>query len=253
MTNTVVGIIPARFASTRFPGKLLHPIQGKTLLQHTYDNARRATVLDKLLIATDCDNIAKLGHSFGAEVIMTSKTCENGTVRLAEAINKHPELALADAVVNIQGDEPCLSPESIDAAVTLLLSDPTANMATLIAPLQHEEAGNPSVVKCVKDIHNNALYFSRSCIPSSKEGHPLPTTPYYRHIGLYVYRPRFLLHYLTLSATPLQTTEDLEQLKVLEHGFKIKVALTHSHSVGVDTPQDIHTLEKWLCKQNISS
>jgi 3-deoxy-manno-octulosonate cytidylyltransferase (CMP-KDO synthetase) len=254
MAAKILGIIPARFASTRLPGKLLIPILGKTLLQRTFENARQAAILDHLLIATDDERILTHVQQFGGQAIMTSASCPTGTDRLAEVLQKYPEWLHAEAVVNIQGDEPCVDPRAIEAAIRLLLEDPQASMATLITPLHsEEEALNPSIVKCVKDEKNNALYFSRSLIPANKKQQFNPQGPYYRHIGLYVYRPAFLLHYQSLSPTPLQLEEDLEQLKVLEHGYRIKVAVTHKASIGVDTPEDLHKIEQWICTQNIFS
>lgn len=254
MTVKILGIIPARFASTRLPGKLLIPILGKTLLQRTFENACQATILDKLLIATDDKRIFDHVKQFGGQAVMTSIDCPTGTDRLAEVLQKHPECLQADAVVNIQGDEPCVDPKAIEEAVRLLLQDPQASMATIITPLQNEEeALNPSIVKCVKDQQNNALYFSRSLIPSNKKQLFNPHGSYYRHIGLYVYRPAFLLRYQTLQPTPLQLEEDLEQLKVLEHGYRIKVAITDKASIGVDTHEDLNKIERWICTQNTFS
>lgn len=251
MAVKILGIIPARFASSRFPGKPLIPILGKSLLQRTFENARQVQILDKLLIATDDLRISDHVREFGGEAVMTSKDCLTGTDRLAEVLQKNPEFLEAAAVVNIQGDEPCIDPKAIELAVSLLLQDPQASMATVVTPLlTEEEAYNPSIVKCVMDQQNNALYFSRAFIPSNKKQRFNPQGPYYRHIGLYVYRPKFLLHYQTLDPTPLQLEEDLEQLKVLEHGFRIKVAVTDHACIGVDTPEDLKQVEQWLCKQN---
>lgn len=254
MAVKILGIIPARFASTRLPGKLLIPILGKTLLQRTFENACQVSILDKLLIATDHDAIFDHVYQFGGEAIMTSIHCPSGTDRLAEVLQKNPEWLNAEVVVNIQGDEPCVDPKAIEQAIHFLMQDPQASMATIVAPLQNEEeAFNPSIVKCVKDQHNNALYFSRSWIPSNKKQAFNPKGPYYRHIGLYVYRPSFLLQYQALKPTPLQLEEDLEQLKALEHGYRIKVAVTDTVSIGVDTQEDLNKVEQWICKQNTFS
>lgn len=254
MTVNILGIIPARYASTRLPGKLLLPIQGKTLLQRTFENASQVKLLDKLLIATDDTRIYDHVMTFGGHPVMTSPACNNGTDRLAEVLTAHPEWLGASAIVNIQGDEPLLPPEAIVQAINLLLDDPQASIATLITPLRtEEEANNPSIVKCVKDQQNNALYFSRSLVPSNKNGRFCSASNYYRHIGLYVYRPTFLLHYQTLLSTPLQIEEDLEQLKALEHGYRIKVAVTENAGIGIDTPEDLNKIERWLCRQNTYS
>ncbi len=254
MAIKVLGIIPARFASTRLPGKLLIPILGKTLLQRTFENASQASILDKLLIATDDQRISDHVKEFGGHAVMTSLSCPTGTDRLAEVLHQYPEWLNAEAVVNIQGDEPCVDPRAIEEAVRLLLQDPQASMATIATPLRNEEeAYSSSIVKCVLDQQKNALYFSRAFIPSNKKHAFNPQGPYYRHIGLYVYRPTFLLRYQSLSPTPLQLEEDLEQLKVLEHGYRIKVAITDQASIGVDTPEDLNKIEQWICKQNIFS
>lgn len=249
MSIRVLGIIPARFGSTRLPGKPLITIQGKTLLQRTFENARRATLMNQLLVATDDSKIATHVKEFGGEAIITSSDCPSGTDRLGEVLKIRPELLNCEAIVNIQGDEPCLEPHSIELAIKLLLEDPQASMATLITPLKNEaEAYNPSIVKCVIDKHHNALYFSRSCIPSNKKLRFNSFGNYYRHVGLYVYRPSFLLHLLTLSPTPLQLEEDLEQLKVLEHGYRIKTAITDEVGIGVDTFEDLKKLEQWIMR-----
>jgi len=254
MAIKVLGIIPARFGSTRLPGKMLIPILGKTLLQRTFENASRIAILDQLFIATDDERISDHVKEFGGQVIMTSISCPTGTDRLAEALQKNPEWLHAEAIVNIQGDEPCIDPKAIEEAVRLLLQDPHASMATIITPLEDEkEALSSSVVKCIKDQEDNALYFSRALIPSSQHRQFNPTQRYYRHIGLYVYRPAFLLKYQTLQATPLQLEEDLEQLKVLEHGYRIKVTLTEKAAIGVDTHEDLNKIEQWICKQDIFS
>ena len=253
MSVKILGVIPARFASLRLPGKPLLPILGKSLLQRTFENAKKATLLDKLLIATDHEGIFDHAFSFGGEVIMTPQNCMNGTDRIAFLLQERPDLLQADAIVNIQGDDPCIDPLSIEKAVHLLLEDPLASMATIITPLKSEEdALNPSIVKCVKDLNDNALYFSRALIPSNKKQAFSFQSPYFQHIGLYVYRPEFLLRYLSLKASPLQLEEDLEQLKALEYGYRIKVAMTDYSGTGVDTPEDLIKLEKWLCAQNSS-
>lgn len=254
MADQVLGIIPARYASTRLYGKLLIPILGKTLLQRTFENASRAAILDDLIVATDDKRILEHVHAFGGHAVMTSVDCPTGTDRLAEALEKHPEWLDKAAIVNIQGDEPCLDPMAIEAAVQLLLDDPHACMSTVAAPLENEEeARSSSVVKCVIDQNQNALYFSRALIPSNTKHAFNPRGPYFRHIGLYVYRPSFILQYQKLSPTPLQLEENLEQLKVLEHGYRIKVALIEKASIGVDVHEDLNKVEQWICKQNIFS
>lgn len=247
MTRKILGIIPARYASTRLPGKLLISILGKTLLQRTFENAKRVAILDDLWIATDDQRIYDHVKEFGGQPIMTSTNCVNGTDRLSEVLRIRPEWLQADAIVNIQGDEPLVDPDAIVDAIELLLNDPFASMATLVNPITSEEdALNSSIVKCVMDQNQNALYFSRALIPSNHTQSFNPNMTYYRHIGLYIYRPDFLLNYLSIEPSSLQTEENLEQLKVLEHGFRIKVAITKKQSMGVDTPEDLNKIKRWL-------
>ncbi len=253
MTNPdCIGIIPARYGSTRFPGKPLAPILGKTLLQRTYENAQRCKSLKLIIVATDDQRIYDHVMEFGGNVVMTSMNCETGTDRLAEVIANYPHLK-SDIVVNIQGDEPCVDPRTIDAVIEILHNDPQASMSTAAVLLEsEEEAISPSIVKCTMDQRSNAMYFSRNLIPSNKTGSYCSETVYYRHIGIYSYRSDFLTKYACLAKTPLQSTEDLEQLKALENGYRIKVAIVKSSAVGVDLPEDIQKIEKILCKQNTS-
>lgn len=246
----IVGIIPARYGSTRFPGKPLVPIAGKTLIQRTYENALLCSSLQSLVVATDDDRIFEHVAGFGGHVVMTSSTCLNGTERLVEVLKTNPRFDDVPIIVNIQGDEPCLDPLVTQRIVEVLLNDPVAVMSTAVIPFDPMEDGNnPSIVKCVLDQKHNVLYFSRALIPSGKTQKSSDHI-YYRHVGIYAYRRDFLLRYADLPATPLQLAEDLEQLKVLEHGFRIKAAIVDSSSMGVDTPDDIQKVEQWLCKQN---
>lgn len=243
-----IGIIPARYGSTRFPGKPLIKILGKTLLQRTYENARHCALLKRLIVATDDARIYQHVHDFGGEAVLTSHTCATGTDRLAEAYFSNQAFQ-SDIIVNIQGDEPCLDVTAIEKVISLLIEDHQATMATAATIIQSEaEAINPNVVKCVFDKTGKALYFSRALIPSNKNGTYDPSATYYKHLGLYAYRPQFLKAFQAWPKTTLQINEDLEQLKVLEHGGHIKVALASHDSYGVDTPEDILTIEKLLCK-----
>lgn len=246
----VLAVIPARFGSKRFPGKPLSLIQGKTLIQRTYENALLCPILDRIVIATDDERIFDHAKSFGAEVLMTDPNCPNGTERIAEVLAKTEHDA--DIIVNVQGDEPCVTPEVIIALVQALVDNPEIPMSTVITRIKkREDSLNPSVVKCVIDQKGRALYFSRQLIPGNKEIQYTESTPYYSHIGLYAYRKEFLFQYLKLSPTPLQLAEDLEQLKVLEHGYLIQTATVDHVNLGVDTPEDIHKVESYLCKQNL--
>lgn len=249
----ILGIIPARYGSTRFPGKMLFPIADKTLIQHTHENAKRFDILNSVVVATDDQRIFDHVKGFGGDVVMTSLSCATGTDRLVEALQQNPRFDDASIIINIQGDEPCLDPTVVQKVIDALKSDPLAVMSTAIVRLEsNEDALNPSIVKCVIDNNNNALYFSRALIPAGHKMQMQSHIPYYRHMGIYCYRREFLLHYAELPATPLQLAEDLEQLKVLEHGFRIKTALVDSFSIGVDRPEDIKKVEQWLCKQNTS-
>lgn len=237
-------IIPARFNSGRFPGKLLAMAWGKTILQRTYESALRCKNLDGLYVATDDEKIAAHIQKLGGEVIWTSPQCKNGTVRIAEAMNKRPELQKADIIVNLQGDHPCTSPEAIGAVVDLLKNDPEATMSTAAVVLKDlTDFQSPHVVKCVFDKNHNALYFSRSPIPYSHRGMPRKA---YHHVGLYAYRTPFLLSLLDLPRTELQIEEDLEQLQAMELGYRIKVAVIDDVPLGVDTPMDLVRLENHL-------
>ncbi len=237
-------VIPARFASTRFPGKMLAPIFNKSLIQHTYENAKKSKRISDILIATDDQKILEHAQSFGAEAILTPKNCPNGTDRVYHALKSWDKASQDAIIINVQGDEPLLNPEAIDKLCTILDCDSKIQMATLVTPLQDkEELNNPSVVKCVFDKNFNALYFSRSAIPFNRHEGQV-----YQHVGVYAFRKQFLEIYNQLPETPLQKAEDLEQLKVLEHGYDIKVVVENSRSVGVDTPGDIQKVEQLLCQ-----
>lgn len=249
----VIGIIPARYASTRFPAKMLAQISGKSVIQRTYESAKKCQSLDALYIATDDDRIVHHAKSFGANVLMTSISCQNGTERMIDAITTYPELANANLVVNIQGDMPCIEASLLSKVIDALQKNPQDVMATAIAPIDtHADLHNPAVVKCVPDRNGHALYFSRSPIPATKNMKELPGTHHFKHIGLYAFQIDFLMRYGTLPSTPLQTIEDLEQLKVLEHGYKIRVVEVQESGPSVDHPDDIQKVEKWLCAKNVS-
>ena len=249
MKKKVLGVIPARFESTRFPGKPLAKILGKTLIQRTYENAKKCEGLNDLVVATDDQRIFDHVLTFGGKVVMTQLNCQTGTDRIAEVVFSNKEYDGYDTIINIQGDEPCIETDVISKVIHAL--DDQASMSTAVMKLESEfDALDPSIVKCVFDKNGNALYFSRALIPAGKALHYKPDVDYYRHLGIYCFKRDFLLKFATLTETPLQLAEDLEQLKVLEHGYKIKVAIVHSISIGVDTPEDIKKIETILCKQN---
>lgn len=242
----ILGVIPARYQSTRFPGKPLALIKGISLIQRTYENAKKCRTLNDLVVATDDQRIFDHVKSFGGNVVMTSPDHMTGTDRIAEVLRTDARYEMAEIIINIQGDEPCIDVSTITKVAEILDHDQEAVMSTAIIPISKEdEAKNPSVVKCVIDREQNALYFSRGLIPAGKKGYN-PEITYYKHMGIYGYRRPFLMHYAGLSNTPLQQAEDLEQLKVLEHGYRIKAAIVDRDCVGVDNPEDIKKVEQML-------
>ena len=235
----ILGVIPARFASTRFPGKVLAHIAGKTMLQHVYERASLATYLTSVIVATDDDRVYAAARSFGARVRMTRADHLSGTDRVAEVASAED----ADIVVNIQGDEPLIDPAAIDAAILPMVHQPELVMATLKKRIEdRREITDPNVVKVVTNRSGDAVYFSRCAIPFERE--PSGATDYFKHIGLYVYRRKFLLAYPALPVGPLETAERLEQLRALENGFRIRVVETEYESLGVDTPEDLERVSK---------
>jgi 3-deoxy-manno-octulosonate cytidylyltransferase (CMP-KDO synthetase) len=246
----VTAIIPARYASTRFPGKPLVDIAGKPMVQHVYERASEATLVGDVVIATDDERIATVVKGFGGKVVMTSPDHETGTDRLAEVAAKLD----AEIIVNVQGDEPLIDPAMIDAAVAPLLKDRSVSMSTLKSRIvTRHDFFNPNVVKVVTDSRGFALYFSRSPLPHFRDVGDGVTDRLlaehlhaYKHVGLYVYRREFLLAYNRLQQTPLEQAEKLEQLRVLEHGFRIQVVETAFESIGVDTPEDLEKVLKRL-------
>lgn len=240
LKKKVIGFIPARLGSVRLKEKLIQTIDRKSLIQCTYENALRCKNLDSIVIATDSDQIFNLAKSFNAEVIMTSPHCKNGTERIAEALSKSAFKDEDCLIVNIQGDEPNIDPSIIDKIIMALLEDSTCQMSTACVRIKEkEEVLNPSVVKCVFNQSGHALLFSRGMIPYGKSGEFNPQNTYYRHYGIYAYQKDFLKLYTLLPDTPLQIAEDLEQLKVLEHGYFIKVVEVDQYSFGIDTQEDL--------------
>ncbi len=235
-----IAIIPARYSSVRFPGKPLADIAGKPMIQHVVERARAASLIDGVVVAPDDDRIAGAVRKFGGRAVMTPACLATGTDRVAYAAR---ELEEAEIVVNVQGDEPLILPEMIDQAVRPLREDTAMQAGTLVKRItEAAELGNPNVVKVVLDRCGRCLYFSRSPIPFGRDGGQAQWTarhPYYKHIGLYVFRRDFLLQFAALEHTPLEQMEKLEQLRILEHGFGITAAVTTLDSVAVDTPADL--------------
>ncbi len=261
--STVV-IIPARYGSTRFPGKLLSPLSGKPVIRHVYERAMTATLADRVIVATDSDKIYQTVRSFGGDAVMTSSEHPSGTDRIAEVASG----ADYDIIVNVQGDEPLIMGEMIDSVISLL-EDSRADMGTLAKRIEDtDEVFDPNVVKAVFDTQGFALYFSRAPIPfyreefeglrvtgcefRVKEKETLNLEPgtlnleFYKHIGIYSYRRDVLLRLTELPQSALEKAEKLEQLRALENGYKIKIGITGHETIGVDTREDMEKVERWL-------
>ncbi len=240
----ITAIIPARFASARFAGKVLADIMGKPMVQHVYERTAKATLVSEVIVATDDERVAAAVRAFGGCVEMTDKRHETGTDRLAEVAGRLD----SEIVVNVQGDEPLIEPAMIDEAIRPLIDDPDILMGTLKTRIRNlHDFLSPNVVKVVTDRQDFALYFSRSPLPNFRdkwndlkdEKFASGTLLCYKHIGLYVYRRLFLLKYAGMTPTLLELAEKLEQLRVLENGFHIKVVETVHETIGVDTPTDL--------------
>ena len=257
----IVAIIPARFASTRLPGKPLSDIHGRTMIERVYERARAARTVGRVVVATDDERIASVVRCFGGEAVMTSPDHPTGTDRLAEAVREIE----ADVVVNVQGDEPMLDPAGIDAAAGALVDDPTLPMATLSLPLRTaEEMMAPSVVKVVVDAGGDALYFSRSPIPHVRRGASADLRAAAeaavarglarKHVGLYAYRRDALLRFASLPPSPLEEAEGLEQLRALHYGMRMKVVPVDGEGgVAVDTPEDLERVRALLVPEKGTS
>ncbi len=237
----IVGIIPARFASTRLMGKPLADIGGKPMIQHTYESSKTSKLLHEVIIATDDARVAEVSRNFGAKVFLTPKDIATGSDRIAYVAEQLPG---AEIIVNIQGDEPFIQGIMIDQAIEPLLFDLSVNVSTLAKKIETvEELKSPSVTKVVFDYNNFALYFSRSPIPFVRDARTMyervSKADIYKHIGLYVYRRDSLLKFTSLEPTDLEQIEKLEQLRMLENGFKIKVVVTPYENLAVDTPDDL--------------
>ncbi len=239
----VIGIIPARYSSSRFEGKVLAKILGKPMLQHVWERAKQAMTLDDLIIACDDDRVANAAREFGAKVVMTSKGHASGTDRICEVIN----FLEVNVVVNIQADEPLLHPMMIDSLAQAMLANKNIPMATIKKKIENpEEVTDPHVVKVVVDKNDFALYFSRAAIPYQAQNSDVKSPVYYKHVGMYGYTKDFLFTYKNLPASTLENIEKLEQLRVLQEGLKIKVIETKYETIGVDTPEDLEKVKDYL-------
>jgi len=232
----VIAVIPARYSSTRFEGKVLADIAGRPMIQHVWERARQAKLVDELIIACDDERVAAAAREFGATVAMTAKQHTCGTDRIAEVVNPLE----CKVVVNIQADEPLLHPTMIDNVARVLLDEPSIAMATIIKRIDDPAAiTDPHVVKVVMDKNDFALYFSRAPIPFLAHSSEVKKPVYYKHIGLYGYTKDFLFTFKNLKPSYLEKTERLEQLRVLQEGYRIKVIETQYDTIGVDTPEDL--------------
>lgn len=237
----ILCVIPSRMASTRLQRKPLLPIQGKPMVQWVYENASRCKVLDKVVVATDNDEIYQTIQRIGGTAIMTDPALATGSDRVAVAAEQFPEM---DVIINLQGDEPFIKPRMLEQLVAPYLAGEMPDMTTLAYPLdlqsKYTEAG---AVKVITDLHKNALYFSRSPIPHFRV--PVAGAPVYHHIGLYAFRRDFLTTYRNLPQTPLEKAESLEQLRALEHGYKIRVCLTEERTLEINTPEEYEQAQQF--------
>lgn len=241
----IAAVIPARYASSRFPGKALAEINGRPMIARVVEAVNKCSLIDELYVATDDVRIEKAVKKTAAEPIMTSASHSCGTDRIAEAA----ENIEADLIVNVQGDEPLIQAKTIKKAVAPFFREEELLMSTLKREISVEQAENPDRVKVITDQNDYALYFSRSPIPFYRDAEK-EAQQYYQHIGLYVYSKDFLVKYAAMDSTPLEEAESLEQLRALENGFKIKVIETDASLIGVDRREDIELVESELNKRN---
>lgn len=239
--KNIVAVMPARYHSTRFPGKPLAVIAGKPMIQRVYEQVKQVNDIDEIIVATDDERIYSTVLRFDGKAVMTGK-CSCGTERVYEAVKDY----LCDVVINIQGDEPLIKPEMINELITVF-EDDSVEMATLCKEItENADIDNPNIVKVVRDKNDNALYFSRYPIPFNRDKRN--GVKYFKHIGVYGYKKHFLKKYIQTEKTLLETAENLEQLRVLECGYKIKVKETIYDSIGVDVPEDILKIEEEIKK-----
>jgi len=236
---TILCVIPSRLQSTRLARKPLLPIQGKPMIQWVYERARLSPLLTHLVVATDSEEIATVIKEIGGETLLTDPAIESGSKRAAYVATLYPN---ADVVINLQGDEPFITPSMLETLLQPYLNGEHPEMSTLAYPLTKEKYTDPGVVKVITDIHHNAIYFSRAPIPYYRVD---TNAPVYNHMGLYAFRRDFLLHYANLPQTPLDKAESLEQLRVIEHGFRIRVMLTHEKTLEVNTQEEYETAQNF--------
>ena len=241
-SSRTVAVIPARHASTRFPGKPLALIAGKPMVEHVWCRCQDSGAFDEVLVATDDARIQEAVARFGGTPVMTSPACATGMDRVAEVARARPGV---DVWVNVQGDEPLLDPQALKVLVELF-KDPNVQMGTLVRPMEAAEVPNPNVVKAVLAVNGDALYFSRAALPFIREAGHEGSVRRWAHIGLYGYRHETLLRLASLTPTPLEEAEKLEQLRALEHGLRIRCGQVRWSTVAVDVPEDVARVEAVL-------
>lgn len=238
MSKTAI-IIPARYGSSRLEGKPLIEVLGKPIIQWVYEKAQQSKLADIIIVATDDERILNTVTSFGGNVEMTSTSHKCGSDRIREVVDRHPEISY---IVNLQGDEPLITPESIDEVIKNVKDDAAADISTLVRPLNDEnDINNPNLVKCVRNLNGFALYFSRSKIPYERNS---GIAQFWGHLGIYGYKREALIKMTTLPQSPLEKTESLEQLRALENGMKIKTSVVDFVPVGIDTADDLEKFRK---------
>ena len=243
-------VIPARWASVRFPGKPLALIAGKSLVQRVWEQARQSRLADEIVVATEDERIIRAARAFGADARMTSADHATGSDRVAEIASGSKQ----DIIVNVQGDEPLIDPIAIDAAIRPLQQEASIVASSLMRPLAPEEIDNPNIVKVVVDRRGDSIYFSRHAIPYQRDRAPgEPPIPRWAHIGIYCFRRTFLLEYTRMVPTPLETAERLEQLRILENGRRLRMVPTDYIGFGVDTPDDVTRTESLLAARSSPS
>jgi 3-deoxy-manno-octulosonate cytidylyltransferase (CMP-KDO synthetase) len=249
----IVAIIPSRYASQRLPAKALADIHGKTMIQRVYEQTRQAKLVTDVIVATDDERIEKVVIGFGGKAMMTPAAIQTGSDRIAYAARA----LAADIIVNVQGDEPLIAPKLIDEVVRLLMEDKEAVVGTAVKEVSSvEDLQNPNIVKVVLDKNYNAVYFSRSAVPFVRDAAVfsqwLKNATFYKHFGIYVYRAAFLQQFASLSPTPLEQAEKLEQLRIIEHGYRIKTVVTRYDSIPVDTAEDLEKVRLLVTQKRVT-
>jgi 3-deoxy-manno-octulosonate cytidylyltransferase (CMP-KDO synthetase) len=241
----VLAVIPARYASSRFPGKPLVSIQGKPMIQHVVERAQKVPLISRVIVATDDPRIEEAVKTFGGDVVMTSLHHASGTDRVWEVAQAYPDFEI---IMNIQGDEPFINPLTLEAAIRFLIQQPEAGIVTLITPIRSDaEWQDPNIVKAIPTESGKVLYFSRASIPYVRENIGETPSIAFRHLGLYLFRRAELQRFTSLSPSPLEQLEKLEQLRALENGIAIYATVVEEAPIGIDTPEDLVRLENSLC------